>query len=67
MVAADLRAAEAELEELGLLDRQLDTEVEQLEQRLEVAERREARNKEALGERLDQLTKLNEKLGAGAV
>ena len=67
LAAGDLAVAEREVEELRLLEQELDTEVEQLEERLEAMGRREEGNRAALDRREERLAGLAEKLGAGAV
>ena len=67
LAAGDLAVAEREVEELRLLEQELDTEVEQLEERLEVVARREEGNRAALDRREERLAGLAERMGAGAV
>ena len=66
LAATDLRVAERELEELDVVEQALASEVEQLEQRLEVAGRREERNREELERKEEVLVRINTKLATGA-
>jgi len=67
LAAVDLKVAERENEELRLVEQHLDSEVEQLEQRLEEAVRRERSNRKELDTREQQMVTLNDKLASGAL
>merc|ERR1719394_912727 len=63
LAAVDLKVAERENEELRLVD----SEVEQLEHKLEEMVRRERNNRRELDNREQQMVTLNEKLASGAL
>merc|ERR550517_366715 len=64
LAALDLQVAERELEELRVVGQALNSEVEQMEERLSAAKKREGLNEEALAKSVNQLDEINLRLAA---
>merc|ERR1719300_1845471 len=62
LAAIDLQVAERELEELRVVGQALNSEVEQMEEKLSVARKREELNQEALVKSVNQLEEINLRL-----
>jgi len=62
MAALDLQVAERELEELKLVGQALNSEVEQMEEKLVAAKKREELNEEALAKSVEKLEEINLRL-----
>merc|ERR1719222_1656963 len=62
MAALDLQVKERELEELRVVGQALNTEVEQMEEKLVAAKKREELNEEALAKSVEKLEEINLRL-----
>jgi len=62
MAALDLQVAERELEELRVVGQALNSEMEQMEEKLNAAKKREELNQEALSKSVRQLDEINLRL-----
>merc|ERR1719341_127825 len=62
LAALDLQVAERELEELRVVGQALNSEVEQMEEKLVAAKKREELNEEALAKSVEELEEINLRL-----